>query len=179
MRSITAQPKANLALDVILIGDSLVEGWDIQLLSPLAALDSGVGGDRTENVLWRLLAPGLSEIHPKNVVVLLGTNNLAAGDDACSIASGLQRVATRLHELWPQSELWFIEIPPRFDQESHNEIRIETNKQMRSIPSIKTINVDQAMTCDGGPCTKYAEDKLHFSGAGYEALSQALKAKLQ
>jgi platelet-activating factor acetylhydrolase IB subunit beta/gamma len=148
-------------------------------LLPQTAVNFGVGGDKTENVIFRLEQSGLRWLEPKNVVVLVGTNNLFAGDDACSIVKGLQRIAARLHEVWRGARLWFIGIPPRFDRAAHDDVRLETNERMRSIPSIKTINVDEQMTCSGDPCTKYGSDKLHFSSVGYEALTHAVRASLQ
>ena len=41
-------------LDLLLIGDSLIYQWPISLLSPLEVASYGIGGDKAQNVLWRL-----------------------------------------------------------------------------------------------------------------------------
>jgi platelet-activating factor acetylhydrolase IB subunit beta/gamma len=179
LRAITQQVRTDPHIDTILIGDSLIEGWDVRLLRPRTVINFGVGGDKTENVLFRLEQPLLKWLDPRNVILLVGTNNLAAGDDACSITRGIQRIAARLSEIWPRATVRFVEIPPRFDTATHNEVRLETNEQMRSMPSIKTVNVDAEMTCGGDPCAKYKDDKLHFSSVGYDALTRAIEATLE
>lgn len=66
--------------EVIFIGDSLVQLmqqckiWK-KLFSPLHALNFVIGGDSTQHVLWWLENEELEQIHPKIVVVWVGTNN--------------------------------------------------------------------------------------------------------
>lgn len=51
-----------------------VADWDSQL-APLHCLNFGIGGDRTENVLWRVMNGELDNINAKVVVIWCGTNN--------------------------------------------------------------------------------------------------------
>ena len=63
------------------IGDSLIQQmqnapvWK-ELFEPLHCLNFGIGGDQTQNLLWRIENGELDfEIEPKIVVLLIGTNN--------------------------------------------------------------------------------------------------------
>ncbi len=49
------------AIDLVFVGDSITDGWRgggkaiwQKDFAPLKALNLGIGGDRTEHVLWRL-----------------------------------------------------------------------------------------------------------------------------
>jgi hypothetical protein len=46
------------------------------MLSSLGIFNAGVGGDKVQNVLWRLEQGLLSDFHPKLVVLQIGTNNI-------------------------------------------------------------------------------------------------------
>lgn len=181
LKSIAAQASVNANVDLILIGDSLIEGWDVKRLLPAVAVNFGVGGDQTQMVLWRLQDPGLDRLKPRNAVILLGTNNIAAGHSACAIVAGLEQVVIRTQKIWPQAKIWLIEIPPRGDKyASRNDLRLEVNRQLRSFPDVKTIDVDDEISCEGQtPCANYLDDKLHFSAAGYDVLTRAVRAAVR
>ena len=48
--------------------------WN-KLFKPIDALNCGIGGDKVQNVLWRVLNLSISS-SLKNAVILCGTNNL-------------------------------------------------------------------------------------------------------
>ena len=66
---------------VIFIGDSITEGWtwdqksrDIwaKHYTPRHAYNYGIGGDRTEHVLWRIEHKEFDGINPKVAVLMIG-----------------------------------------------------------------------------------------------------------
>jgi lysophospholipase L1-like esterase len=69
-------------VDLLFLGDSITDGWakggkaiwDTRY-APLKAANFGIGGDKTEHVLWRLKNGNLTGIQPKVVVLMIGTNN--------------------------------------------------------------------------------------------------------
>ena len=74
-----AQAKTGKA-QLVLIGDSITQAWERQrnyteLFGPYDTLNLGFGGDRTENVLWRIQNGQIDGISPKLVVLKIGTNN--------------------------------------------------------------------------------------------------------
>ena len=76
-------------IDVYFLGDSITRRWgatDPQYQDLLAnwranftgwnAGNFGWGGDKTQNMLWRLKNGELDGVHPKVVVLMAGTNNV-------------------------------------------------------------------------------------------------------
>jgi hypothetical protein len=65
---------------VLFLGDSLTERFDPLVwhehMAPRGALNAGVSGDRSENLLWRLKHGNLDGPPPAGIVVLIGTNDL-------------------------------------------------------------------------------------------------------
>jgi hypothetical protein len=67
-------------VDLLFVGDSITDGWakggkaiwDTRY-APLKAANFGIGGDKTEHVLWRLKNGNLEGIKPKVVVLMIGT----------------------------------------------------------------------------------------------------------
>src|SRR5262249_39818380 len=73
-------------IEFLFLGDSITEGWRgppgqeawRKLFEPLHAANFGIGGDRTQHVLWRIENGELEGIHPKLAVLMIGTNNLGS-----------------------------------------------------------------------------------------------------
>uniref|UniRef100_UPI0037CB887A GDSL-type esterase/lipase family protein n=1 Tax=Prosthecobacter sp. TaxID=1965333 RepID=UPI0037CB887A len=67
---------------LVFLGDSITQGWEkngkdvwAKTWEPLKAANFGIGGDRTEHVIWRLQNGNFDGIKPKLVVLMIGTNN--------------------------------------------------------------------------------------------------------
>ena len=57
--------------------------------------------------------------------------------------------------------------------------RLEVNSAIREMPSIKPIDVDDAIACAWQtPCENYNSDGLHFTPAGYKILTKLLQEAL-
>ena len=68
--------------DIAFIGDSITQGWEgngknvwTNYYGNRKCLNFGVGGDKTEHVLWRFENGQLDGIKPKAAVLMIGTNN--------------------------------------------------------------------------------------------------------
>uniref|UniRef100_A0A4W5JUB7 Platelet-activating factor acetylhydrolase IB subunit alpha2 n=1 Tax=Hucho hucho TaxID=62062 RepID=A0A4W5JUB7_9TELE len=94
--------------EVLFIGDSMVqlmqqyEIWR-ELFSPLHALNFGIGGDTTCNVLWRMQNGELDNIRPKVTVVWVGTNNHK--HSAEQVAGGILAIAQLLTSRLPKTKV--------------------------------------------------------------------------
>ena len=69
-------------VDLIFIGDSITQGWEgagkdvwDEFYGKRNAVNLGIGGDRTQHVLWRLDHGNIDGIKPKLAVLMIGTNN--------------------------------------------------------------------------------------------------------
>ena len=67
---------------VVFLGDSITAGWGRQAaifdkeFGQYKAANFGIGGDRTQHVLWRVENGEFEGIKPKAVVLMIGTNNI-------------------------------------------------------------------------------------------------------
>ncbi len=165
-------------VDLVLIGDSLAQAWDTKMWSPMRVVNLGVGGDRTQDVLWRLGSREWQKLRPRKVLIILGTNNFI--DKVCAINFGLLQVFKRVAAIWPSTQIGFLEIPPRGPRFlDYNDSRTQINAAVRHIPGIKAINVDDAITCGWHvPCQNYLDDNLHFTEAGYRVLFKSVLSAL-
>ena len=69
-------------VDLLFIGDSITQGWEgagkaawSEKYGKRNAVNLGIGGDRTQHVLWRLDNGNIDGIKPKLAVLMIGTNN--------------------------------------------------------------------------------------------------------
>ena len=161
------------ATDVLLLGDSHVAIWPADLWHPLRSFNAGYGGDWIENLLWRLHAPEWRSITPRNVVVSIGTNNLARGDCAFAIIEGITTVLRRVRTLWPETRVFYLGIPMRAPQGSlRTAERVAINATLRRGLIATLVDPDPVLKCAG--CFESAEI-VHLSGEGYVALTTAVR----
>ena len=64
---------------VVFIGDSITQGWErngkgvwAEFYGKRNAVNLGIGGDRTQHVIWRLDNDNVKDISPKAAVVMIG-----------------------------------------------------------------------------------------------------------
>ena len=155
-------------VDLLLVGDSLVHGWSEthwkarRLISPWRTLASA------QHALWRLSDPSLARARAGMVIVLIGTNNLAAGDAPCAIASAIEAVGRRGEELWPGVRVFLVKIPPRgedwkFKQTERQELNAEIGR-IADRRQWRVLDIDNLMSCGFSKgCAHYQADRLHFS----------------
>ena len=94
-------------IDLYFLGDSITRRWGAldypdflthwtKTFLGWNAGNFGWGGDRTENILWRLENGELDGVNPKVIVLLAGTNNVGPepGDEARveDVTRGLQAI---------------------------------------------------------------------------------------
>src|SRR5262249_1763841 len=70
-------------IELLFLGDSITQGWNDneawkRHYGPRKAANFGIGGDRTEHVLWRLENGTIDGLSPRAVVLMIGTNNIGS-----------------------------------------------------------------------------------------------------
>lgn len=186
--------------DVVLVGDSLMANWPADMarrqFRSQHVWNFAVGGSVTQNTLWQLGKLGATTLRPREVVVLVGTNNLTRDDmPACAIAAGIKAVAEAVHATWPTATTHVVGIPPRGpDFHFRDAARLAVNEEIRAWtkdrPYLRYFEVEASeMTCGqyerpvqaaatglrpGPDCANYADDFGHFRRAGYAVLFSAM-----
>ncbi len=108
-------------IDLVMIGDSITQGWRSEgrriwdiYYGHRHAVNLGFYGDRTEHVLWRLDHGEIDGIHPKLVVVMIGTNNTGAHHDPPEeTAAGIHAILTALRTRLPAAKILLLGLFPR------------------------------------------------------------------
>ncbi|MFL6576247.1 MAG: GDSL-type esterase/lipase family protein [Povalibacter sp.] len=185
---------------VVLIGDSITHFWGGTPLSnhlngPLAwkhafadtaVLNMGFGWDRTQNVLWRLRQGEFEDLHPKWIVLNIGTNNFvntahARANTPEETTQGIEAICNELRQRSPNSRILLMAIFPRGASPA-DPIRtpIEaTNRLLKqryeSDPVVKVLDVNkQFLAEDKSIPAALMPDQVHPSEAGYKIWADAL-----
>jgi cephalosporin-C deacetylase len=186
-------------IDVYFEGDSITRRWgtsDEQYkdlydnwqrnFTGWNAADFGWGGDRTQNMLWRLRNGELDGVHPRIVVVMAGTNNIGRasplGDGAARAADvvrGLAALVGEIRQRAPEATVIVTGITPRNDNRDVNPIIDEANAGLAKLADGKTIryvNINQELAdAEGNLKPGMAHDGLHLTPQAYQVWADALK----
>jgi lysophospholipase L1-like esterase len=182
----------NGKVGVLFVGDSITDGWRgrgkqtfEKNYGPMDPLNIGIGGDRTQHVIWRLEHGEVEGISPKAAVLMIGTNNLGSNTNE-EIVAGVTKIVQILHEKLPQTRVLLLAIFPR---------GASANDPNRA--RIKAINEQLAKLDDGGKTVKYLDigpkflapdgslpkdimpDALHPNEKGYEIWAEAMGPTLE
>jgi lysophospholipase L1-like esterase len=175
--------------ELVFIGDSIVEGWDKALwdryYAPHHAMNLGLGGDKTQQVIWRLLHEEVDGMRPKLVVLLIGTNNLGPdGAPAAAVAQGVGKILEVLHGKLPEARIILLGILPR-DHDPNTLVRrqiADTNALLaRLADGDRIVFIDtgpRLLEPDGTISPAIMADHLHPTAQGYRILSEAIAPQL-
>lgn len=160
---------------VAFIGDSIVEEWrDLASHFPgLKTANRGIMGDTARGVASRLRADALALL-PAAVVLLAGTNDLAAGEPPERVAADLSRAVA---ECAPVPVLVCRVLPRSPGPGLFPDAVLRLNRLLDGIPA----RAPRAAVCDsfspladgGGSCREeFFRDGLHLNAAGYRRLAE-------
>jgi beta-glucosidase len=177
------------AANLVFLGDSLTQGWEptmfAQFFGHRRALNLGVAGDFTQGLLWRLQAGQWGSMRPALVVLLIGTNNSAAGGRAEDIALGIAEVIRFIHARSPQTRVLLLGLLPRGADASDpvRQVNLRVNQLIqRCADGRATIYLDAGalmVSADGRLSDQVAFDRLHLTMVGYAILGAAIAPTVQ
>ena len=180
--------------DLVFIGDSITQGWEgrgkkvwEKYYGKRNALNLGIGGDRTEHVIWRLTkGQNLSKKKPKAAVVMIGTNNTGHFDqDPDQVAQGVEEILHILEHQIPDTKVLLLGVFPRgadrFDSKRINNDAI--NQRIRRYADgdrVHYMDVSDVFLNDDLTLPKsIMPDLLHLNEEGYDRWAQAIEPKLK
>ncbi len=175
------------------IGDSITHAWEgngkavwDRSYGGRDAINLGIGGDRTEHVIWRLTHGNWDTINPQVAVLMIGTNNTGHFmQDPEQVAAGVKRILDILAERSPGTQVVLHSIFPRgrtpFDEKRLNNTAI--NDRIRLLADGERVHwLDIGNTFlapDGSLSEDIMPDALHLSEKGYQLWAEALEPKLK
>lgn len=179
-------------IDLMFIGDSITQGWEgdgrevwDRYYGNRRAANFGFGGDRTENVLWRLDNGEIPSLNPKVIVIMIGTNNVGSGSSTPEqAADGVVAIVARLRTALPSSKILLLGIFPRGeDPGDPGRIRVaEATRRFAGLNDDKRVfflDIGQSFVhVDGRLRTSLMPDRLHLNAQGYELWAKAMEPTL-
>ena len=183
--------------DIVFIGDSITDGWRTRgkevwnkYYAPRHALNLGIGGDRTQHVLWRIEHGELDGLKPKVVVLMIGTNNTGKERDGsprnstAEIIEGVTAVVKAIRAKLPESKLLLLAVFPRgtVDAPQRDQIK-EINVAIAKLDDgrmIKYLDIGKVFLAGDGSIPKtIMPDLLHPNAEGYQLWADAMEPTLE
>jgi lysophospholipase L1-like esterase len=179
-------------IDLYFIGDSITRRWGALDYPELLAhwnesfhgwnaANFAWGGDRTENMLWRLANGELADVHPQAIVIQAGTNNVGrragGAGKVDGIVAGVTAIVETARDQAPEAEIVLTAIFPRSDAAVVGEIEAINRglEAMAAANGIRFLDINAALAGDDGLLLEQmSDDGLHLSRAGYEVWADAL-----
>ena len=190
-------------IGLLFLGDSITERWRVapdiweHYYGNYQPANFGIGGDRTQHVIWRIEHGELDGISPKVVVLMLGTNN-SLDYTAEEIAAADRKIVGMIRAKLPQTKILLLGIFPRGPRDAKGgpvtEAHVaEAAKRMRTIDAvnldlaklddgqnIRFLNINRVfLDTDGRIPTTVMPDQLHPGPAGYQLWADAMQSHLK
>ena len=178
---------------VVFLGDSITQGWGSEgraewdaRFAPLGATNLGIGGDRTQNILWRIENGALDGLTPELVVLKIGVNNLWEEVFACGpdkVADGVAACVAAIRARCPDAKILVLGILPTQAAPDHPlraVVRAVNTRSAARVPTadgqvrFEDIGTDFLET-GGGISTEIMPDGCHLSPRGYALFADALE----
>jgi beta-glucosidase len=181
-------------ISVVFLGDSITQAWESsgkdvwdKTYAPRHAVNFGIGGDRTQHVLWRIehgnldgLAHPAKGQPPKLAIIMIGTNNTGS-DSAAQIAEGIGAVVKATREKLPDAKVLLLGVFPRSEKPT-DPIRAKITEINTAIAkladggSVTYLDIGSKFTSPDGTISKeIMPDLLHLSPKGYQIWADAIE----
>jgi endoglucanase len=170
---------------LLFLGDSITEGWPPDLwtsrFGAYRPANFGIGGDRTENLLWRLQNGDVGSLEPEVVVIMIGVNNFGLGGDSPrDVYLGVQAVVDEAKRAFPSARIELLGILPYGQQAGtaeRNQVR-EANALLAGLgddPRVDFHDIGAAfLEPDGSIAPATMADFLHPTEQGYRIFADQL-----
>ena len=186
-------------VDLVLVGDSIIHFWEWKqpaswekLCKGRSVLNLGYGGDRTENVIWRIEHGELDGYKAKNIVLMIGTNNNSSDStNPANVAKGIETIIGLIRKKQPDAQLIVHPIFPRGNAPTPSQRHAvarprneKTNELAKSFvaahPEIVWIDFNGKLVDDTGWVPKtLMPDGIHPSASGYDIWMEAILPRLK
>ena len=172
---------------IIFIGNSITHYWAgkpaapisrgndswSEYLDPLGVRNFGFGWDRIENVLWRVYHDELDGYAARQVIILIGTNNLAVNSDA-EILEGLKLLINGVKERQPKSDILLLGLLPRRNKEKRiSQLNIGIKALAKSL-NVSYADVGKLLLDKTTINEQLFVDGLHPNAEGYRRVAQLI-----
>ncbi len=150
------------------------ESWE-KYFNPVGVRNLGLSWDRIENVLWRVYHGELDGYQAKQVLINIGTNNLAFNSDK-EIVAGIKLLIEAVKERQPAAQILIIGIYPRKNEEKRV---AQLNQKIVRLCGLENVNYTDPgvkLLKDNGKIdtSLFIDGRLHPNAKGYRILGKAI-----
>ncbi|RDC61733.1 SGNH/GDSL hydrolase family protein [Adhaeribacter pallidiroseus] len=171
---------------IVFTGSSSIRLWETldQDFPGKHVLNRGFGGSQTFEVLHfadRLILP----YHPKQVVIYVGDNDLAAGKTPNQVFTDFKALFQKIKKSNPKTNVTFISIKPSPSRKNLLPAIKQTNQLVRAYLKKQQrtdyVDVYTRMLLSSGKFNPklYRADSLHMTDAGYRIWAEAVRPVLK
>jgi lysophospholipase L1-like esterase len=175
-------------VDLLFDGDSITDHWPYVApkvwqahFGDRRAFDVGIGADGVEHAIWRLDHGEVDGLHPKLIVLLIGTNNIQAHTPE-EVSGGIAALLADYRQRLPDAHILLLGIFPRA-QLASDPIRAkiaQANQIISKLADGKNITyIDigaKFLEPDGSLTLGMMDDYLHPTPKGYEIWASAIQS---
>jgi beta-glucosidase len=181
----------NGPIPLIFEGDSITDGWRgggkevfNEYYKKFNTFNTGIGGDRTEHLLYRLNEGEIDGLHPKAVMLMIGTNNLGTGQSVEDTIEGVKCVVKTIHEKVPEAKILLLGVFPRGhkpDDHFRGQIKQVNDalSKMNGQDNVTYLDIGEKFLEPDGMLSKdVMPDYLHPNAKGYKIWAEAVQPTL-
>jgi N-acetylglucosamine-6-sulfatase len=194
--------------DVLFLGDSLTEGWEFDApnggkpvwekhIAPFKAAQFGIGGEKTNHLLWRVQNGNLAGAgDPKLIVLLIGTNDnwptRRNRPNPVHTAENIRTLIAAIQKRKPDAKILLLGLLPAYKEPDAplRKNNIKTNKIIKDFADGKKVFFldfsGKLLAADGNLRGNNNQDKaffhkdgIHLRTPGYEAYAQAVVPEIK
>jgi lysophospholipase L1-like esterase len=178
-------------VDLIFIGDSITQGWERagkaawdEHYAKRNAVNLGIGGDRTQHVLWRLENGNIEGIKPKLAVLMIGTNNSGTNTSE-QIAAGVKLIVEKLRTKLPETKVLVLAIFPRGadKDDAKRKVNEGANESIKGLADDKMVFFldigPKFLDADGKLSKEVMPDLLHLNEKSYKTWAESIEPKVK
>ncbi len=171
---------------LVFLGDSITQGWDEKgrtlagFFPEVKVANRGISGDTTRGVLIRLDEDVLA-LHPRGVVLLIGTNDLDEGAEPWVAASNVRLIVEALRRANPTMPVVLCQVFPSSEEKNRPAGKILRINQLfkevvRDEPQVTLVDTWTLFAkADGDAKLEEMPDLLHPNDGGYAKWTAALR----
>ncbi|MEM7395092.1 MAG: M1 family aminopeptidase, partial [Verrucomicrobiota bacterium] len=167
---------------ILFTGSSSIRTWTSleKDMAGYTVLNRGFGGSQISDVLHyfdRIVTP----YKPSKIAFYCGENDLHKGKSVETVVNDFKTFARRVHEMNPETPIYFISVKPSPKRWASNPQYVEANRHIRSFceTDARLVYLDMASAMlgeDGKPLPDiWKDDQLHLNAKGYEIWTPILR----
>jgi lysophospholipase L1-like esterase len=190
-------------IGLLFLGDSITERWHIAphiweaYYGKYQPANFGIGGDRTQHLIWQIEHGELDGLSPKVTVLMIGTNN-SLDYNAEEIAAADRKIVSMIRARLPETKILVLGIFPRGPRDTKGNpiTQAHIDEAARRMQTIDAVNRDLARLDDGKTIrflninsvflgqdgripNSIMPDQLHPGAAGYQLWADAMQGLLE